>query len=133
MAFNNQPVFRAGGTIAPLRFVASDGNPGTVIQSAAATSLHIGVSQPGMKRAPGLPGSDNAIAAEVGDPIHVYGIGDVCLLTAGGTVNEGDMLTSDATGRGITTVTDGDEVGAQALQNGAVGELILVRILSRQR
>jgi hypothetical protein len=70
-----------------------------------------------MKRAPGLPGSDTTIAAEANDPLQIFSLGDVCLLTAGsGGWTAGDYLKSDSSGRGITASSTGDLVGAIALQ-----------------
>lgn len=128
--FNNAPMFKANGTISPAVFVKIDTTgDGLAIQAAAATDLTVGVSQVGMKRAPGLPGSDNTIAAQAGDMIQVYSIGDVCLLTFGGTVTRGDLLTSNASGQGITTTTTGNWCGARALQSGTTGSQGLVQIV----
>lgn len=133
--FNNQPVFKANGTIAPSVFVKIDTSAdGYVIQATDGSSSHgdvaIGISQPGMKRPPGVAGSDTTIAAEAADPILVYSLGDVCLLTFGGTVTRGDYLKSDANGKGITASTTADNVGAIALQSGTSGTKGLVQIVN---
>jgi len=129
--FNNQPQFKANGTIAPSRLIKIDTTGDGLALQAGAGDKCLGISQSGMKRAPGLPGSDTAIAAEAGDPVQVYALGDVAMLTLGGTVARGDYLKSDATGRGVTA-SSGDEVGAVALQSGTVGTLSLVQVLNRK-
>jgi hypothetical protein len=119
---NNAPPLRAGGTVPPARFVKlSTTVDSTILVATAGSGAHgdqaIGISQVGMKRAPGLPGSDTTIAAESGDPLQIFSVGDVCLLTAGsGGWAAGDNLKSDGSGRGITASATGDLVGAIALQ-----------------
>jgi hypothetical protein len=49
------------------------------------------------------------------------------LLTLGGPVTKGDMITSDDTGRGVTTA-DAAEAVAQALSSGVLGQTIAVRL-----
>ena len=129
--FNNELSFKAGGTIAPASFVKFDTSADEQVVAAGAGDPVIGVSQEGMKRAPGLPGSDTAIAAESGDTVHVYGWGNDCLLTLGGTVTRGDYLKSDASGFGVTA-SSGDETGAIALQSGTSGVKIRVVAVSRK-
>ena len=48
----------------------------------------------------------------------------VSKLILGGTVNEGDRLTSDSDGAGVATTTAGHRVGAIALEAGADGAVI---------
>lgn len=97
-----QPNYTANGTIQPSRFVIIDTSTSSrVIQASAATSPLVGVSQEWSKLAP-TPGQSSE-AADAGDPIKVYSLGDLCLLqstTAGWTA--GDRLTSDGNGNGIT-------------------------------
>lgn len=129
--FNNAPAMIAGGTIGPSRFCTpSAAADHTVLQSTAGAPSPF-ISQVGMKRPPGLPGSDNAIAAEAGDQIQLFALGDVCALTAGAAVTRGAFLKSDATGRGIAGAA-GEETWALALESAtAAGVLILVQLMHR--
>lgn len=131
---NNAPMLKAGGTIAPTSFVKiSAVADRTVLQAAANTTVTIGISQVGMKRMPGLAGSDTTIAAEAGDQIEICSLGDVCLLTIGaGGCTAGDMLTPGASGAGITSaVGAGNQVGAIALETVAANAQALVQIINR--
>ena len=121
--FNAQPKVKATGNISPSVFVVIDPTADNcVLQASANTSVILGISQEGMKNAPGLTGSNNTIAAASGDPIQVFGIGDNCLLVAGtGGYTRGDLLMAEAnTGKGITR-TSGKPYGAIALQSAAAG------------
>jgi len=133
MPFNDAGVFRAGGTIAPSSFVkVSTAADNTALQCSAATDVVLGIAQVGMKRTPGLAGSDTAIAAQAGDVISIFSLGDVAPIQLGtGGCTRGDLLTSDSSGFGVTAST-GNEVGAQALQSGTVGAQVLSRILCRK-
>jgi hypothetical protein len=131
---NNAGQFRANGTIGPSKYITPDTTADNMVLQATAGQAPIGISQIGMKRAPGLPGSDVTIAAQVGDVVMVYALGDVTELVLGtGGCTRGDFLKSDANGAGVTaTVVGTDEVGARALQSGTAGQLVLVQILSRK-
>lgn len=130
------PNYKAGGTIEPCRFVMLDdtaGNYHTVLQCDAATSKPVGISQEGSHDAPGLSGAATA-AAEDGDTLQVHGIGDECLLEIAATVVPGDLLVSDADGKGVVPTISGsgttvNYTGARALQHGASGEKIRVVVL----
>jgi hypothetical protein len=52
--------------------------------------------------------------------------GGRCQVIAGGTVTAGDKLTTDATGRAITTVTATNKVLGIAAKSGVVNEIIEV-------
>jgi hypothetical protein len=54
-------------------------------------------------------------------------------LELGGTVAFGDTLTSDSSGKGITTVTDANFYGARALSSGVAGQLIKVQVITGMR
>lgn len=92
----------ANGTINPSRFCITDTSVSNAFDQASANSQFlIGVSQEYSKNAP-IPGASQE-AADAGDPVFVYSVGEVCLLqstTAGWTA--GDRLTSDANGNGVT-------------------------------
>jgi hypothetical protein len=114
----NGPKFRANGTIAPAVFVKIDVTADNMVVQATAGSKISGVSQEGMRRTPGLPGSDNTIAAVAGDEIDVFAPGEVCMLTAGAAVVRGDYLKSDANGLAVPTTTGGTAFyGAEALES----------------
>lgn len=133
MSFNNAPGFKAGGTIAPSRFCKIDNTQDGAVVQAVAGDYAPYVSQEGMKRTPGLAGSDNTIAAEANDVLRVYSPGDVCPLTIGAAVTRGDPLKSDASGRGITAAVAADNAMAIALQSGgAAGAVILVQLMYRK-
>lgn len=115
----NNPALRAGDKIAPSTFVVmSDAADFTVLQGKTASTGHIiGISQDGSKLTP-LPGFDTSYAAEAGDPVQIYGMGDVCLLAVGtaADIKAGELLGPDAAGAGIKSAT-GKAVGAIALES----------------
>ena len=96
------PNFVANGTVNPSTFVRIDATDNNKVIAASANSQFlIGVAQEWSKNAP-IPNATQE-AADAGDPLKVYGVGDICLLqatTAGWTA--GDRLTSDANGNGVT-------------------------------
>ena len=123
MPKNNTPVFRANGNIGPSLFVKIDTTADHMLLQAGSGDQPIGISQVGMKRTPGLAGSDTTIAAAQGD---------VCQITAGAAVTRGDLLKADASGRGITAGS-GDLCGAVALESASgVGVLIECQIIHRK-
>jgi len=70
------------------------------------------------------------VSAASGDPVDVIhdGIADLKL---GGTVTRGDLLTSDASGQGITaapTAGNNARFGAVALVSGVSGDIIPVKV-----
>lgn len=113
----------ASGDINPSRFVVVSG-PFLVAQSTA-TGLPIGVSQQGSAEAP-IPGA-SGLAASAGQLVQVYGEGEMCLLSIGGTVAAGQFLRSNANGQGIAVVGQ-ERYAAQALEPGVVGDRIRVFI-----
>lgn len=129
MGRNNMFTARANGTIAPASFVKLDtAGPNLVVQAGAGEAA-FAISQVGQKRAPGLAGSDVAVAAAAGDVIQLFGMGDVCLLQADGTGwDEGQPIKVGASG-GVGTVATGTEiVCAHAIQAAAANEQALVQI-----
>ena len=114
----NNPAFRAGDKIAPSTFVTISGTGDHVALQGKATSTEhiIGISQDGSKLAP-IPGFDTSYAADAGDPIQIYGLGDVCLLAVGtaADIKAGELLGPDANGAGIKSAA-GKNVGAIALE-----------------
>jgi len=140
MASIVNPNFIAGNTIAPSIFVTM--NPalnGTVTTPTPvdftvwaagvglATTLGdqvFGVSQEG------TDGSSltSTSAALVGAEVRVFGSGECCLITAGGTVAAGDYLKSTTGGKAIKASASGNHVGAVALQGGVDGEKIYCQV-----
>jgi len=120
----------ANGNIAPSRIVKLDTTAdGRVLQAAAATDKPYGISQPGTRNTPyGTLDDGNAAVAGENLMVYVSNAKDV-LLEAGGPVTIGDALTSDASGRGVTTVTTGQWVIAEAMRTGVLGDLIPVWVL----
>jgi hypothetical protein len=100
-----------------------------VIQAAANTDILFGVSSPAAYQPPIPQLSGTQYAADAGQMLQIFGPGsiDVMLKTTGCTA--GDMLTSDASGNGVTTApAAGKRVGAIALETRASGELCRVRV-----
>lgn len=122
------PNWVAGGDINPSRFVTPKGTTnGFVVEEADAGEEVVGISQEGAKVAP-IP-SASTLAAVDGDPIHIYGPGEVCLLQMGATCNAGALLKSDADGKGTPVTTDKDKYGAIALQDATAStDIIMVQV-----
>lgn len=119
---------RAGGNIAPCRFVkrtASSGEP--VITQCGSNEAPWGIGPSGTRRQ-ALTGWDDGYAAISGDTVNVIGPGDdEALLEIAGTIAAGGYIKSDADGKGVAAGTDKDHVGAVALVSGVSGELIRVK------
>ena len=109
---------------------------------ASSTDIAIGISQQGTDNAPNL---QNALygggtttytqyAAQPGEPVAAFGLGDICPLVLGsGGASAGALLTWDASGQGIMTAWgSGQPVGAQALQPGNAGDIISVQVQLRR-
>lgn len=123
------PNFKAGGTINPSRFVkVSTAADNTALQ-AGAGDYPIGISTPSQKLPPTPENSGSTQAASSGDPIMIFGLGDICMLTAGsGGFTSGDKLKPDSSGQGITATT-GAFFGAIALETAASGALGRVQVV----
>jgi len=119
--------FIANGNIYPCRFVklTTTVNGGRVTQ-AGTGELVFGVSQMGSRRSIYIDSA--GYAAILGEPIGVFDDTEETALELGGTVTVGDRLKSDTNGKGVTTVTDREEYGALALQNGVSGDQIKVKV-----
>lgn len=127
----NNPNFVAGGDIRICRFVKQSTSADYTVLEADANEQTIGISQEGTNDAPTSGAS--SLAAASGDPVAVYGLGDVCLLTIGsGGVTRGGRLKSDADGKGVAVATTGttiQQIGARALESAAENELCRVQIV----
>ena len=120
--------YLASGDIQPCRFVKTDAD--FSIAEANANEKLFGISQEGTRTAP-IPDTSETLAAKVGEECRVFQDGEVCLLQLGDTVTADQDLKSDSDGAGVPALTTGttvQQIGAVALQGGAVGEKILVRV-----
>lgn len=124
MPRNQSPNLIAGGTIQPSRFVSvSTTHDNTALQTSITQQPIIGISQVGPRDAPGLSGSGTQ-AADAGNPIEIFGVGDICLLQAAGSggFTCGSWLTNDAVGQGRAATIGGTQyVGAMALETTTAG------------
>jgi len=98
----------AGADVAPYRFVKPGGSDYAVVQAAAASDSIVGISD-------SLGGSSGGRV-----DVHKIGIGQIEL---GGSVTAGDLLTSDADGKGVIAAT-GNRFGAVAEVDGVAGDII---------
>lgn len=120
----------ATGNVNPCRFQKLATTAGYSTQCTAATDNIFGISGKSKREIP-LGALDDGYHAIAGETVRIHGEGEMnVLLEIGGTVAAGDMLTSDSAGKGITTVTDHNQVGAKALQSGVSGDLIIVQVLT---
>lgn len=126
----------ANGNIIPSGIVILDSaNPGKVLQASSATATPLfGISEPAQRNMPWNIGGvavQDGFAAIAGETLWIYGDNDPgeVWLQIGGTVTAGDLLTSDANGRGITTTTPDNYIIAEALLGGVNLDFIPVRVL----
>jgi hypothetical protein len=108
--------YTAEGAIAANRFVKVGANDFGVLTAAAATDKIFGIS------------TDIDAASGERCDVVLEGIADIKL---GGTVARGDMLTSDATGQGVTAAPAtgvNNRIGAIALISGVSGDIIPAKI-----
>lgn len=121
--------FVCATTIYPSRFVKlNTASDYTILQADDDDELIIGVSQE-HSRFPPVSGASTA-AGTLADltEIGVYGVQQTCYLCLGTTITRGDILSSDANGKGVTAVT-GKYFGAVALESGVADDLIRVNVL----
>lgn len=125
---NAAPGLIAGGDIEPSRFVKLSTTADHTGLQCTANAEPIGISQVGSFDPPGLTGSATKAAA-AGQPIQIFGEGEICLLQAGvsGFI-AGDDLKSDADGKGIVAAST-EKVGAKALETVSAGEYGRVQVL----
>lgn len=109
--------FTAGAAIAAKTLVKFGSANGTVVPASAATDAIIGITE---------LGADNA-----GDRIDVTlsGIEEV---KYGGTVDRGDLLTSDANGAAVKAAVAGNRIIGYALESGVSGDITGVMIAPSQ-
>jgi hypothetical protein len=121
------PQMIAGGDIRTCRFVKISTAANHTLLEADAGEMPIGISTGAAKEAP-QDGSDTK-AAESGDHVEWFGLGEVCLLELGsGGCTAGAILKSDADGKGVAASGD-EKYGAFALEAGSEGEKVEVQII----
>jgi hypothetical protein len=118
----------AGGDIRPMRFVKITGN--NTGAEADANERIVGISNRTSRR------FDDSLNAASGDPIQLRVEGEEAFLELGGSVSAGGEIKSDADGKGVAIATTGttiQETGAIAIEGGASGEIIKVRVFRASR
>lgn len=123
------PNFIANSTIQPSVFVSVDTSIDNACNATSGTATEIiGIAQEWTKYPP-IPGASTE-AADAGDPIKVYGLGDICLLqstSAGWT--SGDRLTANSAGTGAITASTTNHYGAVALTTMSAAGLGRVQVI----
>lgn len=120
--------FFANGDIRPCRFVTQDGD--FLASEANANDKLFGVSQEGTRTAP-IPDTSETLCAKATEQFRMYQDGEIALLQLGDTVTAGQDLKSDSDGLGVPALTTGttvQQIGAVALQGGALNEKVLVHV-----
>ncbi len=129
---NQSPLLTAGGDITTSSFIKLSTVAGHTALQAGANEQIIGISQVGPKEPPGVSGS-SALAAQDGDQLQIFGLGDICDLRAGtGGWAAGALLKSDGNGNGVPAAATGttvQNIGAMAMTAAAAGELAQVQIV----
>jgi hypothetical protein len=124
--------YTAGGTIRPSRIVKLNTSADFTVDEADANERAIGIAQTGLRDAPGLNGAGTDAAA-AGEEVMVFHPGQVAPLEIGsGGCSAGDLLKSDADGKGVIVATTGQTrqwVSAIAEESGSDGDVISVRVM----
>jgi hypothetical protein len=108
-----KPSLKAGGTIPPCSAVKASGAYGMVVCGTQGEKF-IGISPEYQKGAPGLTGSDTAVAYTSGDYGTYYGPNEQHVLaTAGDTFSAAAYLMTTSAGK-LITATTGNWAGARA-------------------
>lgn len=131
----NGPKLMANGNISPAVFVKLDTNAGNddyALQATANDDI-IGISGVGTDQPPLSDLISTQYHAQAGEPVRLHPDGDVCLLTIGAAVVQGNRLKSDNSGRGVPIATSGatlQKIGAVALESSTVvGSQIRVQVM----
>lgn len=130
MVNEHSETFIATGNIAPSIFVKAGTTDSNQCTACGANEDAIGVSSEATRT------FDSAYAAISGDALRVHLAPGECLLTLGGTVDEGGFIKSDASGYGVAAATTGTTeqlIRARARQAGQSGEKIRVVLLTMNR
>lgn len=129
------PIYKAGGTIRRARFVQVDTTNDYTAIEADANDIILGIATDS-GRAAAIPAetADPPEAAQDGEPVEIAFAGDFALLEIGsGGCTAGDLLKSDADGKGVGIASSGttiQQIGARALADAADGELVEVQVLT---
>ena len=129
---NTSPNLKAGGNIRTSRFMTLSTTDNHTVTESNANEAVIGISGESNNYPPLNDLVSTYYHAESGQPVRCYGEGDVCFLTAGGSISAGDRLKSDNDGRGVeieSTGTTIQNIGARALEDASTGELFRVQVL----
>jgi hypothetical protein len=102
-----QKTLIAGAAVTGRRIVKFGATALNAVVGAAATDKLIGVS--------------DTLGADSGEAFDVI-LDGIAEVTYGGTVAFGDLLTSDSTGRAITSTTAGNRIIGIAMEDGVVGD-----------
>lgn len=105
--------YTATAAVTKRRIVKFGAADGTVIQAAAATDLLVGVSVEDLDRASG-------------DRVDVRMVGNIAEVDAGGTITRGDFVTSDASGKAVSTTTAANRYIGIAEVSGVSGDVITI-------
>lgn len=125
--------YTAAGNISPSRFLVvatATAFPFGVTQATGDAVAIVGISQSGTRNAGGTA-ADDGFAAIAGGQLTVFDdpYEDQPLLLLGLPVTQGQLLTSDALGRGVPVTATGQWIGARATQSQASGTLARVQPL----
>ncbi|MEM4368586.1 MAG: DUF2190 family protein [Candidatus Anstonellales archaeon] len=126
------PSFVAGGNISPGRVVLISGDFTVSQVTADAANANarkvVGIATTGFRRPQGF--ADYQYAAIAGEPIRVYGTGEVCLAEAGEDLVAGDRLAFNANGQvvKVTSVTGALVSVGIALAGANAGEYVRVYV-----
>lgn len=115
----------ASENIAVSVFVNILSNDNYTVEVCDAGDLAFGVSQEGTNKGP-IPGV-TGYAAETGESLKVYTIGDTCVITADATITAGAYLKPSADGE-ATPATTGQAYSAIALNDAAAGERVKAKL-----
>ena len=119
----------AAGNITPMCFLIQTTSADHKVQLAAGGTVPIvGVSGPGTRNIP-FSSLDDGYHAIAGENVEVLRPPNKeAQLQLGGTVTPGDLLTSDASGFGVTATT-GQYAGARAVEAGTSGKIVTVQLI----
>jgi hypothetical protein len=116
----------AGGNITPCTFLTIDTSTGKVTTTGANGDIFGIATQ--LTRRTALSGWDDGYAAIDGEEVEIFcPPDDSALLAIAGTITPGQLIKSDASGKGVAATADKDRAGARAMVGGVSGDLIRVR------
>ena len=125
------PNLVANGNISPACFVKLDTANDNYGLQAGAGDQTIGISSEATDQPPLSDLITTQFHAVAGEPIRLYGMGDICLLVAGAAITTERRLKSDVNGNGIPSTADADFIGAIALETcAASGQKVRVQVIS---